>query len=391
MIFHKSHIAGYNGKYSKLDLDDMIYNNGYIPVASSLEFNNLRKTTTQIMGAGTPYWSTYTTGLDKKYVQINNIDLSGFANFMPFGLSTSGVPVFFTGIYDGNKLQISNLSFARVRENGESYGFRGLFCKIQSATLTNIILNNVKITASGSNIDCGSLVGHVSTSSIVSNCEVSSAIVYGHQRVGGLIGSVSGYGATNFITITNNIVVNVSLYRSNLTAHSYQGGLIGGITKDGTTMTAIVNISKCYCLFVYTEDAYYSGGFIGYTQIGYGRLNIDDCHVNNSTLKSTYTAAGFIGRLLTNVFITNCYVQINELVGTTIGGFIGSRIGGTITNCYYDKDTCGFNDTGKGLPRSTNQMKQGVQDSTVEGEAMYTNWGSNVWNFGDANDYPFLK
>ena len=39
-------------------------------------------------GAGTAYEKTYTGGLDKKYILVSNIDLSG-ENFVPIGYNLS--------------------------------------------------------------------------------------------------------------------------------------------------------------------------------------------------------------------------------------------------------------------------------------------------------------
>ena len=42
------------------------------------------------------------------------------------------------------------------------------------------------------------------------------------------------------------------------------------------------------------------------------------------------------------------------------GGFCGVNEG-VITNCYYDSETSGQSDTGKGLPRTTAQMNREQQ------------------------------
>jgi hypothetical protein len=59
----------------------------------------------------------------------------------------------------------------------------------------------------------------------------------------------------------------------------------------------------------------------------------------------------------------------------------------TVTSCFYDSDTTGQNDSGKGQARTTDQMMK---------ENTYTGWNfAAVWNIdglGVINSgYPFLR
>src|SRR5690606_5471589 len=80
------------GLYTVSELDQMIFVDGYIPVANATELNNIRTGRDQTMGAGTCWENTYLTGLDKKYVQVLTIDAGSFGTFS--SLSFAG---FFTG------------------------------------------------------------------------------------------------------------------------------------------------------------------------------------------------------------------------------------------------------------------------------------------------------
>src|SRR6056297_2236856 len=66
--------------YTESEANTMITTQDYIPVASASELNTLRNNTTQKMGAGTRWEDDYTTGLDKKYIVVAEIDVAGSAS-----------------------------------------------------------------------------------------------------------------------------------------------------------------------------------------------------------------------------------------------------------------------------------------------------------------------
>jgi len=59
------------------------------------------------------------------------------------------------------------------------------------------------------------------------------------------------------------------------------------------------------------------------------------------------------------------------------------NIEGTIEYSYYDKETSGQDDTGKGIPKTTAEM---MQQSTFE------TWDfTNIWRINEGNSYPYLR
>lgn len=48
---------------------------GYIPISTANELNNIRNNTSNIFGSNTEWESTYIGGLDKNYIQVDNINL----------------------------------------------------------------------------------------------------------------------------------------------------------------------------------------------------------------------------------------------------------------------------------------------------------------------------
>ncbi len=56
--------------------------------------------------------------------------------------------------------------------------------------------------------------------------------------------------------------------------------------------------------------------------------------------------------------VSNCY-SVGKVTGpSSNGGLVGNNSNGTINNSYYNKDTSGQSDTGKGNPLSTDQIKE---------------------------------
>ena len=514
------------GLYTFEEVNTMILTQNYIPVATAAELDALRTTTSQTMGAGSPWEGTYTTGLDKKYVQVENLDLSAYQS----GEGWNPISAF-VGTYDGNELVISELL---INTTAASTGV-GLFGSSTSAvnkTLKNIRLggNITAINALSTGLLAGVLADGVSS---VVNCHAIGNVT-GGNRTGGLIGQSGGGGiigteitnsefsgtvtglasvggllgtAYNATTISNiycnatvngnndtggivgNIRVSCQLSDSVFTGlevngNRYVGGAIGRIESSGSNITntnSTTNISgvgdiggfvgytlgvntfdNCHYSGDITNTSTYTGGFVGFITAGGiirnstasgsatsssievggfgGRVQsngtlIEKCsssvNVSSSSTSSTVSCAGFVGVLVTgnatikNSFATgsatltstgsrvagfagstginiieNCY-SIGAVSGNVPGGFLAFNQG-TVTNCYYDSQTSGMSDTGKGNPRTTAQMKEGTADSFIlpaggiDGDnlaanAIYTAWSNDIWEFTPDNEYPTLK
>src|SRR5699024_950015 len=130
---------------ASIDIDPLIAD-GYIPVATADELDKLRENKKQTFGAGTKWESEYESGLDKKYVQVADIDLSHFDTWEPIGSGSSR----FSGDYNGLGYLITDLKVDQEND------YAGLFGRADGATFKNIRLENVEI--SGRNY-VGSLVG----------------------------------------------------------------------------------------------------------------------------------------------------------------------------------------------------------------------------------------
>jgi hypothetical protein len=247
-------------------------------------------------------------------------------------------------------------------------------------------------------------------SGTISNCyycdSVSTVFVSGGERVGGLVGNnASG-------TVSN------SYSMGNVRASKYVGGLVGYI-QAGT-------VENCYSKGIVIGDAYRIGGLVGHNS-----GTVKNCYSAGS-VSGAYDVGGLVGRNEVGGTVKNCY-STDNVIGyyNYIGGLIGYNVvGGTVTNSYstgsvrgiqyvgglvginygtvsnsfYDKNTSGRSDTGKGTPKTTENMKN-VRTYTdpswstgltspwdFVGNPYYDTGNSDIWNIHPLvnNGYPFL-
>ena len=417
------------GLYSFDQVTNLIVNENYIPVATAAELDALRNTGARTMGTGSPWEGTYTTGLDKNYIQVSNIDLDS----IDFSILDSSIEN--NLIYDGNNLNIinffgtgkANYSLFRIRPSqtvrnlnihGEITGTNALSllcfdlngtienCNIYGNITTNNVGGLIAGIINGGKILNSNAFGKVLTSSTT---RTGSGLIFGNTT-GGLSGelienciadgevegfnsdSIGVFGGYMTKGTIRNCIAKGTLKNPGTTGDKYHGGFIGA--KDGASTI----IEKCGANVDVTGFRY-GGGFCGYSR---GTSStIKDCYATGSVTLTQQYAAGFLSRNLTSGVIENCYSS-GAVSGTANTGGFCAQNNATITNCYYDINTSGQSDTGKGLPRTTLQMQQGTADSFIlpgggvdgtsdPANAMYTAWDGTIWKFTPLNAYPTLK
>ena len=182
-----------------------------------------------------------TTGV---YYQLtDDIDFSGYdtdsddtnGNFSPIGYSKSfGDRNYFKGTFDGNGHTISNIEI--ILPNQDYVGFFGY---IDSATIQNLGLENIRVEGSGY---VGGLVGHHYKGSVAQSYATGS--VKGNRDcIGGLAGYSSG-------TITQ------SYATGEVSGHANVGGLLG-YQSSGT-------VDESYSTGKVTGRGAHIGGLVGY-------------------------------------------------------------------------------------------------------------------------------
>jgi hypothetical protein len=158
------------------------------------------------------------------------------------------------------------------------------------------------------------------------------------------------------------------------TRHVGWRGLFGYVGSGGV----IKNLGVADSVFEYD---FYVGGIAGNN---YGVIS--NCYF------SGYVSGIPLGGLVGNNHgaISNCYAsgQVYDYDGgfSGVGGLVGiNEDGGTVSSSYYNSETSGRSDTGKGEGRTTAQMRD---------KNTYVGWDfESVWDMdGSVNDgMPFLR
>jgi hypothetical protein len=349
-----SPVPGYtypaNALYTESEANTMITTQSYIPVASASELDDLRNSVTQTMGAGTPWEASYTTGLDKKYLIVAEIDWNGSASneWEKLGDLTTA----FTGTFDGNELIINNL----YKEGQDYEVFIGV---ADGADLDNIRIKNATFnaaTGTGAS-ERGCLIGIARGGTTIDNCAaIDSYLEVLSPNGGGLIGKID-----ESCTITNSYADNIVVEENSSSniGNVNLGGLIGSIViSTGEDVT----ITGCYTkdCSIEINNGRNGGGFIGYMEsadidaIVISESYVDNIAVNIITTTFSTNGGGFVGWNYKNSLIQECKAS-GSVVGNGgsslagIGGFSGlTGSSGTSSKEKNNYSTCSVNATGTG-------------------------------------------
>ena len=303
------------------------------------------------------------------YKQTADIDLTGVA-WVPIAPDTDT----FEGSYDGGNFEIQNMTIDQPGEYGMS-----LFSQVSGGVFQNIHLTNVDIdggnsaaaliswtfgtdspiyvqscsssgTVKGTNGDAAGLIAYFSGVEVV-NCHSTCTVIGGEwdNNAGGLISHLGGNAVVERCYATGD----VSTY--------YDAGGFVGITSGNS------QIKQCYSSGSAEGDGNI-GGFVGTNAV-----SIENCYATGNATCGWGVAGGFVGNASANSAISHSYCigLVNEEASSVdTGGFAGSN-SGTITDSFYDVDTSNHDDTGKGTPKTTAELKD---------QATYTGWDfEEIW------------
>jgi len=278
---------------------------------------------------GNPYIITDVTELQSmntdpsaNYILGNDIDASATSGWNGGdGFEQVGdLGTKFTGSFNGDGYTISYLFIDRPTTN-----YVGLFGVIDGASISYAKLNNIDVTGGEYT---GGLVGYTSSSSSVSDCSTSGS-VSGNGFIGGLFGSIKGSVSNSYSTCS-------------VSGTSFVGGLAGG--------TSYTTVSDCYATGDVSCVGNHAGGLIGAT--------------NTDSISNSYSAGSVSG-------------------SSSVGGLIGTKdVGSSVSDSYYDSTTSGQSDTGKGIPKTTAEMKT---------ESTFVGWDFvSTWSIIESVTYPLF-
>jgi len=271
------------------EIDDLIAL-GFIPVASADELQRINGTSKDvngnpifdaaIWGEGTPWEKQYTGNLSSKYIQVKDINLSSYTNWIPVGIHP-GLP--FKGEYNGGNFTISNLTITSAENAASLFGsLGGAIVKI-----SNLKLDTINIGENAGSISAA-LVGNAGYSNInslfIENIKVTNAnISASDNTVGGLLGDVRA---------GNELGINNVLFEGNLT-----GKNIGSIIAySASNMSNIRNITI--------------------------KGNLSDAN--------GYATGAMVGQSYSNIGVIENISYEGNITGKHIGGLIGHASGGKL-------------------------------------------------------------
>lgn len=346
------------GLYTISELDQMIFVDGYIPVANATEFDNIRTGVAETMGAGTCWENKYTTGGDKKYVQVKSINFSNH--------TCSAVMVTYKDfIYDGNELICYGYNIPNGSPSSPSFitsntarKFNARNIIADSFDLKNTAHNyaalidncdgeveNCKMLNSTISISGAQIAGILARGTAnVTKCEVSYCDFTGDTVFGisaGGVGDVSwskvvgtNLTATNYcagITRANSYVYECEVRNCVLDA---EGTIAAGISSgQGDVYRCVVDGCK---LYVTSAER----GACGIVQLRNNSISF--CKVINLEIHSN-SAGAYVGGLAPNyrhAAKVECCEVINIYINTPnktrVGGLIGADDAATdniLENC----------------------------------------------------------
>ncbi|MFO8075377.1 MAG: hypothetical protein R6T85_04585 [Egibacteraceae bacterium] len=303
--------------------------------------------------------------LDAWYELGNDIDASltrywnAGAGFVPIGHPSSS----FSGALDGQNYTIEGLYFNSADSEV------GLFRKLYNATISNLVLLGLDLTAGGgSGTYNGGLTAQTEGSTSISYVQIEGTLnAAGTACTGGLVGKT--HAGTNIYRCAAYVTITAGQNRA--------GGLV--FWNDGGT------ISQCFTTGSVTSVDGFIGGLV---QSNGG--SITDCYSRCTVyapgvgwgLQSIggFAAATDSSKVTNRVYSTG---SVGASPGGNIGGLQGS---GPCSNSFWDTETSGWETSSCGTGKTTLQMKT-RSTFTSAGWDFDTVWGISPY----INDgYPFL-
>ncbi len=331
--------------------------------------------------------ATFTAG--KYYEMTQSITLTS-DNWVQIGgyasESTSSIidEKSFQGIFDGKGNTISGLKI------NADVNFRGLFCSIYNATITNLTISEPSIvsgdypgaicgTSTTSTISncrveggsvatysdigssCGGIVGRLQFGSTITDCYNSSS-VNGYDSVGGVVGTLSDSSMTDCINDgkvdgVSNVGGVVGLSNQSSMTRCYNtesvtgtsdkvGGVVGGISYASYSSSTI---TSCYNTGDVESDGDYVGGIVGYISFS---LTITSCYNTGDVTTDGDYVGGVVGCIDkgSNSF-TACY-NTGDVDGGDSGSYVGGIVGyvnnnnNSLTACYNTGAFLGYSNLG---------------------------------------------
>ncbi|MFO8029747.1 MAG: T9SS type A sorting domain-containing protein [Cyclonatronaceae bacterium] len=303
--------------------------------------------------------------LTGSYILVNDIDEQS-AGYSTHNTGDGWLPIGdtdnrFAGTFDGDGFTISGLMIDRDTGNN------GLFGATQNATLMNVGLIDVDISAGAGNN--GALAGNLLITN-VSNAwatgEVRSTTSANTANFGGLLGRFQGgliEDSWAAVDVDSGPMCNNA------------GGLMGYLVDDAERPAQL-------------RRSFATGNVIGNRDrtaglVGANNGTITDSYARGNVIGSSDRAAGLVGWNIVDKTIGRSYSTGSVEGSPTTGGLVAFNEG-TVSESYWDTETSGESESEGGTGKTSEEMKD---------QATFDGWSfTSVWAIDeDLNDgYPVL-
>ena len=315
--------------YTDKEITNMIKNENYIPIASSDELNNIRYNTENTFGQKTKWEGKYIGGVDKKYIQVQNIIMTNYAKndgWIPIQQDngTNTKPTYFSGTFDGGGYKILGLYInendSNINDKDSAIGI-GLFSKVISdqTEFRNINIEgfniNINITNYITEVDAGSLLGIADNNLNVNGRMNASAFVY----PGGIVGKLGDYLNGNELGQTiSNCSVDVTFNSA------YVGGIATYIESKSKIIFKNINIKGKN---IHNDSI--MGGGIGMRIESASSISFENCNSSLSFASNDNNAGGFAFECISSInsdsflCMKDCHVTADLGSNTALNHHIG--------------------------------------------------------------------
>ena len=271
---------------------------------------------------------------DANIVLLDDLDFSDSPLTLPFGVSSDGSCMSYTGVFEGNGHTIKGLIMDN--KDKQEYNKAGLFCGLEGAVFENLVIDS---SCSFGGISVGALSASL-TGSLTATNVTNKAAVSGNSGVGGFVGIIESIKQR--LDVTFKECVN----DGKITGQGSIGGFVGMIYGNKYITVIISNLTNNGNI---TEGSF-MGGFVGYIEGNRDiAMSISNC-TNNGIITVNQCAGGLIGFFSDNRGLA---VNISNIVNNGLitgesgmGGFFGCMIFTSNTNMSVFNSTNNGNITG---------------------------------------------
>jgi hypothetical protein len=264
--------------------------------------------------------------------------------------------------------------------------YLGLFGCLQDATIKNLSMENVSITAFGKNMNLGAIAGLMMNSQL-SLCVVSGSITDGDVSTPNSFEYVGGLVGEQMFGLIESCAARVNISSGD------EGYLLGGIV--GRLLEGTIRHAFAAGAIEGGLKTQHVGGLAGQVDVIAGSVNpaiIENSCAHGSIVvgQNSSSLGGLVGTLGAICELRNSYSAVRlsytGLYHVQFGGLAGSAWGAFVTNCFWDKEINRMGIEGD-IGLTTAEM---MQKSTFTAAGWNFDGDPADWRIREGQDYPRL-